>query len=94
MIEGTGYLKFVKSRDHLYVYLHGRLEGEKLKKHLFPFGRLEAALENMYSIRDSNVLPEELVSMNCSFDDLDQWILTLETRITRNGKNIDVFTKI
>ena len=64
MIEGTGYLKFVKSRDHLYVYLHGRLEGEKLKKHLFPFGRLEAALENMYSIRDSNVLPEELVSMN------------------------------
>ena len=94
MIEGTGYLKFVKSRDHLYVYLHGRLEGEKLKKHLFPFGRLEVALENMYSIREANVLPEELVSMNFSFDDLDQWILTLETRITRNGKNIDVLTKI
>lgn len=61
---------------------------------MFPFGRLEAALENMYSIREANMLPEELVSMNFSFDDLNQWILTLETRITRNGKIIDVLTKI
>lgn len=88
LVKGTGYLKFVKSKGHSYVYLHGRLSGEKSKKHLFSFGRIEAALENMYAIREFNLLPGELINMRFTFDDLDQWILTLETKVTRNGKSI------
>ena len=90
VIEGTGYLKFVKSKGHLYIYLHGRLQGEKVKKHLFKFGRSECALENLYCMREANRLPNELAKMGFTFDDLDQWILTIETRVTPTGKKINI----
>ncbi|WP_193553840.1 hypothetical protein [Carnobacterium divergens] len=90
MIKGKGYLKFSKSKNKIYVYLFGRLTGEEKKKNLFAFGRLENALENMYQIRESDRLPAELSELGFNFDDLDEWILALETRTTRNNKKINL----
>lgn len=91
MIIGKGYLKFVKSRNKTYVYLHGRIKGDKCKKHLFAFGQIDDALENMYSMRGH--LSEELFSLGFGYDDLEEWILTLETRSTRTGKPIQILAK-
>ncbi|CCO11599.2 hypothetical protein BN424_2159 [Carnobacterium maltaromaticum LMA28] len=41
-------------------------------------------------MREANRLPNELAKMGFTFDDLDQWILTIETRVTPTGKKINI----
>ena len=91
MVVGKGYLKFVKSKGHVYVYLHGRLEGDASKKHLYAFGSTDVALEKMYTMR--NEFLKELSELGFGYDDLEEWILTLETRSTRRGKLIKILAE-
>lgn len=86
VIIGKGYLKFVKAKGKIYVYLFGRLENETQKSTLFKFGEINMARELMYQMRDDTKLPQCLQALGLDYDDLDEWILTLETRLTRTGK--------
>jgi hypothetical protein len=45
------------------------------------------ALEKMYWMRDNpEKFPEELTNWGFNLNDLDDWILTLETQITSTGR--------
>ncbi|MEG0255903.1 MULTISPECIES: hypothetical protein [Lactobacillales] len=92
MIKGTGYLKKQNIRKWSYFSLFGTKEGKSEKEKLYYFGRYDKALKEMYEFRDTGKMPEELKSLGFTLEDLDHWILTLETRTTRRGKEIIILT--
>lgn len=92
MVKGTGYLKKLNKRRWSYFSLYGTKEGKREKEQLFYFGRYDRALKEMLHYRDAGKLPEQLLNLGFTLDDLDQWILTLETRVTRTGKEIIILT--
>lgn len=85
--RNTAYLKRVESRGLIYLYLAVSSGGKK--KILFSFGRLEKSLDLMCSFREENKFPSELKSLGYGLDDLDQWIMTLQTGYSSRGKKIE-----
>lgn len=84
------FISHIKSKGNLYVYLYEYTNtGNSNKQSLYGFGRKEKALKNMRVWRkDFSLFPKELVEFGCTKKDLNEWIKTLETGVTKTGKRI------
>jgi hypothetical protein len=67
------YLKSVKSKGNIYIYLCAYNNQEQDKKILFSFGRIDKAIKNMYEWEKSE-LPVDLIEIGCSREELFTWI--------------------
>lgn len=86
------YLFLEGKKSFNYYYINLRMYSVRphyatRKETLYKFGRKEIALQKMYDWRnDFTLFPKELILLGCSQEDLNQWIKTLETGITKTGK--------
>ncbi|MED1560072.1 hypothetical protein [Bacillus paramycoides] len=94
MKKNIGFLTFNRSKGKLYVYLMKafRENGKKKNITLYKFGRLDIALENMYAWRDDfeDKFPKELLNMGYDWNDLHDWILSIETGDSKWGRKLIV----
>lgn len=87
-----GYLSQVRAGGKQYIYLTEYIGSQpfstKIEKHVFSFGCSQSALPKMKSWLKNfeNKFPEELKERGYGVEDLKNWIKTLETGITRNGR--------
>ncbi|WP_324664704.1 hypothetical protein [Bacillus cereus] len=90
--EGTkGFFVFSKKNGRTYVYLVRATYKHQKKKNipLFSFGRLEDALNNLYDWReDFEQFPSILTDLGFTWEDLNDWILTLETGYSKYGRKL------
>lgn len=93
------YLSQVRSNGIQYIYLTeycGNQEfSSKKEKHIYSFGNSRMALLKMkrWSRRFDSEFPQELLQLGYTFNDLLNWIKTLETGITKNGRKFQVEIK-
>lgn len=94
MAEKVGFLSRNKANGFTYINLRKSErvikngKSQVIKTNIFRFGRVEKAIENMYTWRDDfDKFPKELKDLGYDFDDLQDWILTLETNVTKTGKS-------
>ncbi|KFM94853.1 hypothetical protein D0U04_21755 [Bacillus clarus] len=96
----VGFLKFVTSRKRVYVYLAKEIYIEKLNKRsvsktqiLYRFGNFDVALEKMFRWRENpeKEFPEEILKLGYNLDDLDDWIMTLETGYSKTGRKLTLY---
>lgn len=84
------FLENKKAKGNRYIYLccYQSYElNDSGRKFVYGFGRLELAIEKMYSWRDDfKSFPVELIDLGCGRNDLNDWIHTIETGITKTGK--------
>ncbi|GAF66422.1 hypothetical protein BTS2_3323 [Bacillus sp. TS-2] len=89
----VGYLSKKISKGKTYIYLRKSYrEGKEVKnEYLYSFGPMPHALEKMYSIRGNpDTFPKELTNQDYDLLDLNEWILTLETKLTSTGRSFEV----
>lgn len=77
-----------RAKGNLYIYLFEYSNtGTYNTQSLYGFGRKEIALNNMRKWRkDFSLFPKELIEFGCTRKDLNEWIKTLETGVTKTGK--------
>lgn len=88
------FLSKVKSNGNHYLYL-SRYDSKEhyviKRKTIYKFGRLEFAIKNMYEWReDFKKFPLELLELGCVKSDLEGWIKTMETGVTKTGRIFEV----
>ncbi|MCU5096705.1 hypothetical protein [Bacillus wiedmannii] len=96
----VGFLKFVTSRKKVYVYLAKEIYIKKSNKRsvsktqiLYRFGNFDVALEKMFRWRENpeKEFPEEILKLGYNLDDLDDWIMTLETGYSKTGRKLTLY---
>lgn len=84
------FLMTIKSKGKVYIYLTAyemSYKGLASRKTLYGFGRNDIAAEKMYGWKeDFSTFPKELLELGCTQDDLNNWIQSIETGITKNGR--------
>lgn len=94
-----GYLSVVRSGQYKYLQLRQSvakkddLDGSRTinKKVVYSFGNTDRAIYKLYNWRDNpDKFPIELKKMGYDLCDLDDWILTIETGISKTGRKIKV----
>ncbi|MBP3040570.1 hypothetical protein J9303_13850 [Bacillaceae bacterium Marseille-Q3522] len=91
-----GYLSQVRAGGKQYIYLTEYCGNQefttKTEKHIFSFGNSRIALLKMkrWYRKFDNEFPEDLVKRGYSKNDLKNWIETLETGVTKNGRKFKV----
>lgn len=84
------FLEGKKSFGNYYINLRCYSVRENYstrKETLYTFGRVDKALLNMYSWRnDFRKFPKELLVIGCQLEHLEDWIRTIETGVTKTGK--------
>ncbi|WP_017473866.1 hypothetical protein [Amphibacillus jilinensis] len=95
-----GFLSVSTSRGYKYVQLRRSVEvgknektGKRLIKKivLHTFGNYEKSLESMYGwLNNPETFPEKLIDLGYDLDDLQDWIMTLETKKTKTGKDFTI----
>ncbi|EOO24971.1 hypothetical protein IIU_06544 [Bacillus cereus VD133] len=95
MSQIPGFLKFVLAKERRYVYLAvAEKKNKRVKTHIiYRFGLLETALETMYGMRDDfeNCFPPELKDKGYDWEDLNDWILSIETGYSKYGNKLVTF---
>lgn len=95
MSQIPGFLKFVLAKERRYVYLAvAEKKNKRVKTHIvYRFGPLETALETMYGMRDDfeNCFPPELKHKGYDWEDLNDWILSIETGYSKYGNKLVTF---
>ena|SRR5690625_5152041 len=95
----TGYLTASSKGKYKYVQLRRSVSvknettGDRVvkKELLFSFGNYETSLENMRFWRENPAeFPEKLKKLGYDLNDLDDWILTLETKVTKTGRKFNI----
>jgi hypothetical protein len=82
------FLKNVKSKGKVYIYLCAYNNLDQDKKILFSFGRIDKAKKDLHNWKnDFSQFPLVLSELGCTRGDLIEWIKTIETGITKTGKN-------
>jgi hypothetical protein len=83
------YLKSVKSKGNIYIYLCAYNNQEQDKKTLFSFGRVDKAIKKMYEWKE-NKLPVDLIEIGCCREDLFVWIKKIKqlNKTTKKLKSI------
>ena len=86
------FLRQVKAKGNRYLYLCCYYSDELVtdRKILYSFGRTENALNKMQNwSKDFTLFPNELKALGCEKEDLDDWIRTLKTGITKTGRRME-----
>ncbi|HHP1111542.1 TPA: hypothetical protein ACR31Q_005219 [Bacillus thuringiensis] len=95
MSQIPGFLKFVLAKERRYVYLAvAEKKNKRVKTHIvYRFDPLETALETMYGMRDDfeNCFPPELKDKGYDWEDLNDWILSIETGYSKYGNKLVTF---
>lgn len=95
MSQMPGFLKFVLAKGKRYVYLVvAEKKNKRVKTHVvYGFGQLEKALETMYGMRDDfeNRFPPDLKDKGYDWEDLNDWILSIETGYSKYGNKLVTF---
>ena len=95
MSQIPGFLKFVLAKERRYVYLVvAEKKIKRVKTHIvYRFGPLETALETMYGMRDDfeNCFPPELKDKGYDWEDLNDWILSIETGYSKYRNKLVTF---
>ncbi|AND11101.1 hypothetical protein P4159_02900 [Bacillus thuringiensis] len=95
MSQVPGFLKFVLAKERRYVYLVvAEKKNKKVHTHmLYGFGPLEKALETMYEMRDDfeNLFPLELKERGYDWEDINNWILSIETGYSKHGNKLVIY---
>ncbi len=90
-----GFLKFVLTKERRYVYLAvAKKKNKRVHTHIvYRFGPLEKALEVMYVMRDDfeNLFPLELKEKGYDWDDINDWILSIETGYSKYGNKLVIY---
>ncbi|WP_413356693.1 hypothetical protein AA0X71_18020 [Robertmurraya sp. 2P01SA] len=93
-----GYLSQVRAGGKQYIYLTeycGNQEFSTKKEiHVFSFGNSRIAILKMKRWLNmfEKEFPHELIKLGYTEDDLKNWIKTLESGITKNGREFNVET--
>ncbi|OOE05029.1 hypothetical protein BO219_06490 [Anoxybacillus kestanbolensis] len=85
------YLSQVKSNGKQYIYLCSYVGTQEYstrkEKRIYSFGETKKALIKMKRWkRKFNEFPNELLNLGCGMEDLEEWIRTIETGITKTGR--------
>ncbi|PGC14688.1 hypothetical protein COM08_24665 [Bacillus wiedmannii] len=95
MSQVPGFLKFVLTKERRYVYLAvAKKKNKRVHTHIvYRFGPLEKALEVMYVMRDDfdNLFPLELKEKGYDWDDINDWILSIETGYSKYGNKLVIY---
>ncbi|MDA2358778.1 hypothetical protein PDN49_29210 [Bacillus cereus] len=95
MSQVPGFLKFVLAKERRYVYLVvAKKKNKKVHTHMvYGFGPLEKALETMYEMRDDfeNLFPLELKEKGYDWEDINDWILSIETGYSKHGNKLVIY---
>ncbi|MDA1909601.1 hypothetical protein PDK24_27930 [Bacillus cereus] len=95
MSQIPGFLKFVLAKERRYVYLAvAEKKNKRVKTNIvYRFGPLETALETMYGIRDDfeDCFPPELKNKGYDWENLNDWILSIETGYSKYGNKLVTF---
>lgn len=90
-----GFLKFVLVKERRYVYLAvAKKKNKRVHTHIvYRFGPLEKALETMYVMRDDfeNLFPLELKEKGYDWEDINDWILSIETGYSKYGNKLVIY---
>jgi len=90
-----GFLKFVLAKERRYVYLAvAEKKNKRVLTHIvYRFGPLEKALEAMYEMRDDfeNLFPLELKERGYDWEDINDWILSIETGYSKHGNKLVIY---
>jgi hypothetical protein len=94
-----GYLSQVRAGGKQYIYLTEYCGNQpfssKTEKHIFAFGSSHFALLKMkrWFRKFETEFPGELKETGYTREDLKNWIETLETGITKNGRKFQIEKK-
>ncbi|MBH0347210.1 hypothetical protein [Bacillus pacificus] len=95
MSQIPGFLKFVLAKERRYVYLAvAEKKNKRVKTNIvYRFAPLETALETMYGIRDDfeDCFPPELKNKGYDWENLNDWILSIETGYSKYGNKLVTF---
>ncbi|MDA2111807.1 hypothetical protein P4388_10830 [Bacillus thuringiensis] len=95
MSQVPGFLKFVLAKERRYVYLVvAEKKNKKVHTHIvYGFGPLEKALETMYEMRDDfeKLFPLELKERGYDWEDINEWILSIETGYSKYGNKLVIY---
>lgn len=96
--EKAGYLSVVKvGKNYKYLQLrrsvarkNGNNGTRQIKKQvIYNFGNIEKAIDKFYYWRNKpEAFPYKLIELGYNLNDLDDWIMTIETGITKTGKTL------
>lgn len=92
-MKKSGYLTRKKSNGKIYIYLRRsyRDEGKIKHEYIYSFGAMPNALEKMYYLRDNpDDFPEKLSERKFHYEDLRDWIATMEVGITSHGRSFEL----
>lgn len=88
------YLTQVKSKNIIYIYLQVQdytpeEETSKKRRNIFSFGRKEQTLKLLqeWNKEFAAKFPMELRELGFGKVDLEEWIKTLETGVTKTGRS-------
>ncbi|MBW7651333.1 hypothetical protein [Anoxybacillus sp. ST4] len=92
------YLSQVKSNGRQYIYLCiyvGSQEySTRKERRVYSFGEARRALIRMKRWkRKFSEFPRELLDLGCGMKELEEWIQTLETGITKTGRYFQTTAK-
>ena len=94
MSQIPGFLKFVLAKERRYVYLAVAEKKNKRVKHILYMDSItRKALETMYGMRDDfeDCFPLELKDKGYDWEDLNDWILSIETGYSKYGNKLVTF---
>ncbi|WOA60687.1 hypothetical protein [Bacillus mycoides] len=95
MSQVPGFLKFVLAKERRYVYLAvAKKKNKRVNTNIvYRFGPLEKSLDSMYGMRDDfeNCFPTELKEKGYDWEDLNDWILSIETGYSKYGNKLVTF---
>lgn len=89
----SGYLIRKRSKGNTYIYLRksNRENGKVNHVYIYSFGKMPAALDHLYSIvNDDTPFPTVLKKEGYDIQNILEWIMTLETKRTKNGRDFNL----
>ena len=87
------FLTQFKAKGNQYIYLTTKTPHPEHRKNkrLFSFGQTTSAIQKMQEWQQNfNLFPEELIILGCNKSDLDIWITTMITGVTKTGRKFDI----
>lgn len=84
------FLSQVKANGNRYLYIcsyHTQEYSARKQKRLYSLGKSKKAIMTLRMWKENlQDIPSELIELGCTKEDITDWIRTIETGITKTGK--------